>query len=63
MEIYGPAPKNTVELRMPFLLAVVFGAGVLVSLLPVAIEGGGRLFFVLQYAGFFRKPLDWSRLI
>jgi len=48
---------------MAFLLAVVFGAGVLVSLLSVAIEDAGRLFFVLQYAGFFRKPLDWSRLI
>jgi hypothetical protein len=53
MKICRPALENSVELGMAFLLAVVFGAGVLVSLLPVAIQDGGRLFFVLPECGLF----------
>jgi hypothetical protein len=52
-----------VEAGIPFLLAVVFGAGVLVSSCPIARQVGGKWFFDLLEAALSWKPLIWSRLV
>jgi hypothetical protein len=53
----------SLQLGIPFLLAVVFGAGVLVSLLPIARQGDDKWFFALRKRVMYRKPLNWSKLV